>query len=103
MGIMTVVYKNTSPWKDTPIVKDHLDFLKIRPIPADIDDFLYTIESQYNHRPDLLSYDLYKTPKLWWVFAQRNLDVIQDPIFDFVPGTTIYIPKGNNLSKYLGL
>lgn len=100
---MAATYKDTSPWKDTSINEGYLDFLKIRTIPADMDDFLYTIESQYAHRPDLLAFDLYKTPKLWWVFAQRNLDVIQDPIYDFRPGTQIYIPKGNNLFKFLGL
>jgi hypothetical protein len=96
-------YKPTSPWKDTPIEQGYLGFLQIRPVPADGDDFLYTIESQYTHRPDLLAYDLYKNPKLWWVFMQRNLDVIQDPIFDFIPGTKIYIPKGDNLIRLLGL
>jgi hypothetical protein len=100
---MSAVYKPTSPWKDTPIIGDHLSFLTIRPVPAEPDDFLYTIESQYTHRPDLLAYDLYKTSKLWWVFIQRNLNVLQDPIYDFIPGVQIYIPKGTSLSKILGL
>ena len=96
-------YKNVSPWRDTLITNNYLDVLRIRPVPAEADDFLYTIEPQYNHRPDLLAYDLYKEPKLWWVFIQRNLDVLQDPIYDFVPGTQIYIPKGDSLNKQLGL
>jgi len=96
-------YKNTSPWKDTPIVDNYLSFLNIRPVPAEPDDFLYTIESQYTHRPDLLAFDLYKNAKLWWVFTQRNLDVLQDPIYDFIPGVQIYIPKGNSLMKILGM
>jgi len=100
---MPANYNETSPWKDTPIVGNYLDFLTIRPIPADVDDFLYTVEPQYSHRPDLLSFDLYKTTKLWWVFTQRNLNVLQDPIYDFIPGIKIYIPKGNNLFKFLGL
>lgn len=96
-------YKNSSPWKDTAIVDNYLSFLNIRPVPAEPDDFLYTIEAQYTHRPDLLAFDLYKNAKLWWVFTQRNLDVLQDPIYDFVPGVQIYIPKGNNLTKLLGM
>ena len=100
---MAAKYNNTSPWKDTPIVENYLNFLKIRPVPAEPDDFLYTIESQYTHRPDLLAYDLYKTSKLWWVFTQRNLNVLQDPIYDFIPGVQIYIPKGVSLTKLLGL
>jgi hypothetical protein len=98
-----VKYKQASPWKDTTIQEGYLGFLKIRPIPAELDDYLYTIEPQYSRRPDLLAFDLYKNPKLWWVFMQRNLNVIQDPIFDFIPGTQIYIPKGDALTKLLGL
>ena len=86
-------YKNTSPWYNTVITKNYLDVLTIRPVSAETDDFLYTIESQYTYRPDLLAFDLYGDPALWWVFIQRNLDVLQDPIFDFVPGKKIYICK----------
>ena len=100
---MTAIYKATSPWRDTPLDQNYLGFLQIRPVPAEPDDFLYTIEPQYNHRPDLLAYDLYKNSKLWWVFIQRNFDILQDPIYDFIPVTSIYIPKGESLYKLLGL
>jgi Base plate wedge protein 53 len=96
-------YTNTSPWYTTKITKNYLDVLSIRPVSADVDDFLYTIEPQYTYRPDLLAYDLYGEVNLWWVFIQRNLDVLQDPILDFVPGTQIYIPKGSGLKTILGL
>ena len=96
-------YSNTSPWVLTAQNNLYLDLINIRPVPAEADDFVYTIENQYKHRPDLLSYDLYGTPKLWWVFVQRNMSVIKDPIYDFVPGTTIYIPKRSNLEKFLGV
>lgn len=96
-------YANTSPWFTTGIVQNYLNVLSIRPVAAESDDFLYTIEPQYSHRPDLLSYDLYGTSKLWWVFTQRNLDVLQDPIYDFIPGKQIYIPKRTGLFKVLGL
>jgi hypothetical protein len=95
-------YKTTSPYYRTKQNKLYLELLTIRPVPAETDDFLYTIENQYENRPDLLAYDLYGTPKLWWVFVQRNMDVIKDPIFDFVPGIKIYIPKKTNLERYLG-
>ena len=80
-----------------------MEVLTIRPVPAEADDFKYTIENQYTPRPDLLSFDLYGTPKLWWVFVQRNMSVIKDPIYDFVAGTTIYIPKKTNLQRFLGI
>jgi hypothetical protein len=97
------IYTSTSPWYNTKIVQNYLDTLSIRPVSAEADDYLYTIEPQYTYRPDLLAYDLYKESKLWWVFIQRNLDVLQDPIFDFVPGKQIYIPKGSSLKKVLGI
>jgi len=77
--------------------------MTIRPVPAEPDDFRYTIESQYNNRPDLLAFDLYGDAKLWWVFTQRNMDIIKDPIYDFVAGIEIKIPKKSNLQKYLGI
>lgn len=100
---MTATYSIYSPWQDTQIVQDYLDTLTIRPVSAEPDDFLYTIESQYTNRPDLLAYDLYGTPALWWVFVQRNMDVLDDPIFDFVPGKKIYIPKASSLRQVLGI
>jgi hypothetical protein len=37
------------------------------------------------------------------VFAQRNMDRIKDPIFDFVPGVEIYLPRRDTLLASLGL
>jgi alpha-L-fucosidase len=96
-------YSTTSPWFNTPQNNLYLELLEIRSVPADADDFEYTIEPQYRHRPDLLSYDLYGTPKLWWIFAQRNMDKVKDPIYDFEPGIKIKIPKKSNIDRYLGI
>ena len=90
-----------SPWAKTELVDDlYLDILSIRSVPAEDDDVLYTIH--YIHRPDLLAYDLYGDKNLWWVFAQRNMDIIQDPVYDIEPGVQIRLPKGSNLKKFLG-
>ena len=97
-------YRIESPWTATPIVNDqYLDLLSIRPIPATADDVLYTVGVQYTHRPDLLAYDLYNNTKLWWVFAQRNMDTIKDPIYDLVAGVKIYLPQGPKLRQSLGI
>ena len=96
-------YLNTSPWYTTQITQNYLGIMSIRPVSSEPDDFLYTIQAQYTYRPDLLANDLYGASSLWWVFMQRNLDVIQDPILDFVPGTQIYIPKNSSLKTVLGL
>jgi len=100
---MSAIYSNTSPWYNTPITNSYLDILTIRPVSEEVDDLLYTIEPQYAFRPDLLAHDLYGNARLWWVFMQRNLDVLQDPILDFVPGTKIYLCKSNSLTTALGL
>jgi hypothetical protein len=96
-------YAKTSPWADTDQNNFYLDLLEIRPVPSEPDDFRYVIENQYRHRPDLLAYDVYGNAKLWWVFIQRNMSVIKDPIYDFEPGIVIYLPKKTNLEKFLGV
>lgn len=96
-------YSKSSPYSNTSENNLYLELLEIRPVPAEDDDFIYTIENQYKHRPDLLAYDLYGDAALWWVFTQRNMDVIKDPIFDFEPGVIIRCPKKSNLQKYLGV
>jgi hypothetical protein len=97
-------YEGTSPWFNTPVTNNqYLDTLRIRPIPAESDDVLYTVQVQYTHRPDLLAFDLYGDKNLWWVFSQRNIEILKDPIFDLIAGTEIYIPKGDALTRILGL
>lgn len=92
------------PYAKTNITNTgYLDILKIIPVPAEDDDALYTITTAYHHRPDLLAYDLYGKKDLWWVFVQRNLDIIKDPIYDFTAGTQIYLPKKSNLTKIIGV
>lgn len=100
---MAATYTSTSPWYTTSVNQYYLDILSIRPVSAEIDDYLYTIEPQYTYRPDLLAFDVYGDSSLWWVFIQRNLDVLEDPIFDFIPGKKIYLPKSSSLTSVLGL
>ena len=96
-------YSRTSPYFDTPMTADNLEILTPRTITVEEDDQSYTIERTYAYRPDLLAYDLYGSPRLWWVLAQRNPDKIEDPIYDFKPGVTIKLPKKENLLKDLGV
>ena len=95
-------YSNTSPYFETREIADYLDILNPRTITAEADDQSYTIERTYAYRPDLLAFDLYGSPRLWWVFAQRNPNEIEDPIYDFKPGVTIRLPKPGNVSKDIG-
>tara|TARA_B100001093_G_scaffold92028_1_gene84136 strand:+ start:2121 stop:2420 length:300 start_codon:yes stop_codon:yes gene_type:complete len=95
-------YSRTSPYYTTPQSATALGFFTPRPITAEGDDEEYTIERTYAYRPDLLAFDLYGSPRLWWVFAQRNPNEIEDPIYDFKPGVTIRLPKPGNVSKDIG-
>ena len=96
-------YSSTEPYYSTGQNPINFDVLVPRTITAEADDQSYTIERTYAYRPDLLAFDLYGTPRLWWVFAQRNPNEIEDPIYDFKPGVTIQLPKPANVSKDLGV
>lgn len=96
-------YSRSSPYYSTDRFGKFLDVLTDRPIKAKASDILYKIDKVYEYRPDLLAHDLYGSPALWWVFTQRNPDVIQDPIFDFKAGRNIYIPTKDQLNSDLGV
>lgn len=96
-------YSSSSPWYNTKQNTSYLELWEPRPVPASDDDFQYTIQPQYNYRPDLLAYDIYGNPKLWWVFTQRNINILIDPIYDFRAGVTIALPKKTTLLSALGL
>ena len=73
-------YSSTSPYYSTGQNAINLDVLVPRTITAEADDQSYTIERTYAYRPDLLAFDLYGTPRLWWVFAQRNPNESYDTV-----------------------
>jgi hypothetical protein len=98
-----VTYTASSPYYRTGTFGIFLDVMTNRPITKLPDDVLYEIDSVYEYRPDLLAADLYGNSALWWVFAQRNPNVLVDPLFDFVAGARIYIPKLGTLKQDLGV
>lgn len=87
----TTKYSNTSPYYETGQTSWYLGVMTPRNIPALDSDQLITIKGAYVMRPDILSYQLYQTTRLWWVFSMRNPNIIKDPIYDFVEGIQIYI------------
>lgn len=96
-------YSRSSPYYSTDRFGKFLDVMTDRPIKSKAADILYKIDKVYEYRPDLLAHDLYGSSSLWWVFTQRNPDVIQDPIFDFKAGRNIYIPTKDQLNADLGV
>jgi len=91
----TVDYKPTSNYANTPQNFKYLELYN-PPVTTDTLDevqFELTIESKYHRRPDLLAHDLYGNSRLWWVFVHYNRNKIKDPIFDFVSGKKISVPR----------
>jgi hypothetical protein len=96
-------YSLSSPYYSTPQTSGYLGIINFRDIPVQKDDVLFVLTKAYEHRPDLLANDLYGDVKLWWIFAVRNKSTIQDPIFDMVAGTAIYLPQIRTLKTVLGI
>ena len=95
-------YSKKSAYAFTDLDDHYLDLMVNRPIPKYDDDVIFEINETYNMRPDLLAYDLYGDSELWWVFAQRNPDVLKNPLLNFKPGTLIYVPNIDTLRTALG-
>ena len=95
-------YTATSPYFNTGYSQFFLDVMVNRPIPKSTDDLLFTINTTFQYRPDLLAYDLYNDAGLWWVFYQRNPNTLQAPPMDFEAGTSIYLPRMDTLKTALG-
>ena len=96
-------YSKNSPYYQTATYGKFLDVMTPRVVMKNPQDAIYTIEYKYHLRPDSLAQYLYGDSGLWWVFAARNPDIIQDPIFDFTFNATIYVPTKQSLESTLGL
>ena len=96
-------YKPSSPYFETQYNENYLDIMTNRPIPKQADDQYIELNQAYQYRPDLLALDLYEDSALWWVFAQRNPNVIKDPIWDFRAGIKIFLPKITTLKTAFGI
>ena len=95
-------YSSSSPYFYTSLDEDYLDILAYRGVPVDPTDVSFEILQEHQYRPDLLAYDLYGDPNLWWVFAVRNREIIKDPIFDMYAGQIIMVSQPETI-KAAGL
>lgn len=95
-------YNSTSAYFATNYSQFYLDVMVNRSFPKEGDDSIFRINQTYQYRPDLLAYDLYDEPGLWWVFYQRNPNTLTAPPWDFEAGKDIYIPKISTLRSALG-
>ena len=105
MSTTQVVYNKSSPDATTNTFGNgqFLDLLVYPTIVKQVDDVQFTINSIYQYRPDLLANDLYGNSALWWVFRARNPNALDDPVFDFQAGVTIFVPKKTTLVSSLGI
>jgi len=105
MATTPTSYTYASAYYGTPSFDNgqFLDLLNYRAIPKLANDLIFTIPPQYEYRPDLLAYDLYGNPNLWWVFAVRNPNTLLDPLWDFAANTVIYLPQKQTLAAALGI
>jgi hypothetical protein len=97
------VYSKTSPYYGTVMNQGYLDVMTFRDFERQDDDIEWEVTKDYENRPDLLAFNLYNDVNLWWVFAMRNPNVIQDPIYDLVAGTKIFLPKLSTLKRDVGV
>jgi len=79
------LYPSTSPYYLSSVYDEKfLDVMINRNIPMNPSD-VYYVPAVYEYRPDMLAYDLYTDPKLWWVFL-KDPNKLKDPLFNFVAG-----------------
>ena len=79
-------YKQTSVYANTPINDVALGIYNPPEINVTGNEKTIVLSRKYQYRPDLLSFDLYGTPRLWWIFKMLNSDKLNDPIWDFKDG-----------------
>ena len=79
-----------------------LDINSLPKIPEEPFELDYKIKEAHNRRPDILAMELYGSPRLWWVFALKNPDIIKDPLNDFKPGVVIKIPSPDTVKSFVG-
>jgi|TARA_R110002012_G_scaffold264130_1_gene447388 hypothetical protein len=99
---MADFHSNDSFLRNAKVTDFYLDVNLLPKIPKSISDDIYTIESRYDKRPDLLAHKLYGTTNLWWVFALRNPDLLIDPLEDFVSGLKIFLPTRQTIDRVIG-
>lgn len=86
-------------YKNTPVEFSTKGLAKIPVIKPSLDDEEVEITNKYHHRPDIMAKDIYGSSKYWFVFLLRNMDIIEDPIFDHVMGKKIMVPHPNSVKR----
>jgi len=99
---MADFHRRDSFLRNARVFEGFLDVNSLPKMPTDAYEIDYKIKDAHNGRPDILATELYGTPRLWWVFALKNPDVIKDPLNDFKPGVIIKIPSPEVVKNMMG-
>lgn len=95
------IYKQNSMYAKTPINSVSLGIFDPPDVEVTGNEQTITISRKFKHRPDLLSYSLYGTSRLWWIFKMMNPDKLNDPIWDFNEGVQIIAPTKAEVGSYI--
>lgn len=94
-------YRNCLMLKDRISGDVLLSQREIVDIPLNSADMFHKVKLNEVGRLDLIAYNYYKNPLLWWVIAQANN--IYDPIAGLEVGTLLRIPAIETLYGFNGV
>ncbi len=58
----------------------------------------HVVTPKQQHRPDLLSYDLYGSSNHWWTIVLLNRDQLRDPIRDLKAGIVLRVVSPGSIA-----
>lgn len=97
-----ISYPHDSMYATTPQLSWRIGRYEHRSIPPASGDREFTITHAYALRPDKLAAELYGSAHLGEVFMLRNMNLLRDPVFDFVEGLTIVVPSPDTVRAIFG-
>jgi len=91
-----------SIYSKTPIKDFYLDLAKFstaKDLSIDGRNLIdHTVTPKQQHRPDLLSYELYGSSNYWWTIVMLNRNILKDPIRDLKTGTLLKVISPANIA-----
>lgn len=91
-------------YADTPITDFYLGLANF----PTAEDIVYgktvdiiTVDPKFEHRPDLLSYDLYGNSSYWWVIVLINRNQLRDPIRNLKAGMELRVLRKSDIDGVL--
>jgi hypothetical protein len=94
------IYDSKSFLRDTSYRSFYLDTSKLPKLTTSNGDYVI-VPPECKYRMDLFSYQQYGSSRFWWIIALANADLIKDPIWDFISGLTVFVPRDSDLLEKL--